>query len=395
MRPLVVPSLAGATESKRSSLGLAGRVARATALLAAALGGLAADALLAAELPPAPGAAAHDTVVCTARCPGLEAVEIAEPALSRREATVLGLASGLGLGLGLSGRWNNDAGAPLEGWRPADGLALGGAAALYLVPMIVWSHEAPDLLQGRWTDCDRSDARQPRDRLDGFDRAVRSLLTGAPRRDPRELRRRLLFDNLSYGTLAASVTLPWGASGQHPERDLLVTVEAVGLAAAASGAVKHVFHRPRPFVHFCDPVDPAGICQHDAQQSFFSGHTAMAFAGAVAAGRLASLRGARNESAIWASGLTLATSTGLLRIAADKHYATDVLAGLVVGGAAGWWVPLLHRPSATRPEDLARTPAAPGGAIVQLPVRLPALGPSSVGIGLAQGGPSVWVSRRW
>lgn len=356
---------------------------------------VAAQALLAtlsagaAELPPAPGALAREASVCSRRCAGLEAVEVAEPGLSQREATALGLALGFGLGLALG---DGGDGLPLAGWRPADAAVLGSAVAVDLAPRTLWRHEAPDLLGGRWTDCDAVADGSLRDGLGGLDRAVRSRLAGKGR-DPATLRRRARFDRISYSTLGAALALPLGAAGRHPERDLLVTVETLGLAGAATEAVKHVFHRPRPFVHFCEPAAPGDLCSHDAQQSFFSGHAALAFAGAVAAGRMAHLRGASNEGAIWASGLTLATSTAVLRVAADKHYATDVLVGLLVGSAAGWWVPSLHRPPPA-PAGSAQGPVTEV-ALVRVPLRLPALGRSSVGFGLPAGGASVWVSRRW
>jgi len=42
---------------------------------------------------------------------------------------------------------------------------------------------------------------------------------------------------------------------------------------------------------------------------------------------------------VWGVGLTLAGTTGYLRIAADKHYASDVLIGAVLGSAAGLILP--------------------------------------------------------
>ena len=42
-----------------------------------------------------------------------------------------------------------------------------------------------------------------------------------------------------------------------------------------------------------------------------------------------------NTKAIWASTLSLATVTGYLRIAADKHYFTDVLVGAIIGSTVG------------------------------------------------------------
>jgi membrane-associated phospholipid phosphatase len=66
------------------------------------------------------------------------------------------------------------------------------------------------------------------------------------------------------------------------------------------------------------------------------------------------------ESAPWILGLGLAgaATTGYLRVAADAHWATDVLAGAAFGAAVGVAVPLLHRVP-----DVRLVPA-PGGVAV-------------------------------
>ena len=45
-----------------------------------------------------------------------------------------------------------------------------------------------------------------------------------------------------------------------------------------------------------------------------------------------------------ASGLSMAAFTGYLRIAADKHYLSDVLTGAIVGSAVGFVVPYFLHP---------------------------------------------------
>ena len=58
---------------------------------------------------------------------------------------------------------------------------------------------------------------------------------------------------------------------------------------------------------------------------------------------IARARGYRSEPYIWAATGVLGAATAYLRIAADKHYATDVLAGAVLGSAVGLTVPWLMR----------------------------------------------------
>jgi len=90
---------------------------------------------------------------------------------------------------------------------------------------------------------------------------------------------------------------------------------------------------------------PGGTAlSRDANLSFPSGHTALGFSLATAAGTVATLRGYRHAPYVWGAGMAVAAFTGYLRLAADKHYASDVLVGALVGSLVGWAVPyLLHR----------------------------------------------------
>ncbi len=57
------------------------------------------------------------------------------------------------------------------------------------------------------------------------------------------------------------------------------------------------------------------------------------------------MRQYRGAEWVWVSGLSVAAATGYFRIAADKHYLTDVLAGAAVASSVGFLVPFVfHRP---------------------------------------------------
>jgi len=90
-------------------------------------------------------------------------------------------------------------------------------------------------------------------------------------------------------------------------------------------------------------------------------YASAAFAVATSFATCASLRGDRDAWVAWATGLPLAAVTGYLRIAADRHYLSDVLAGAGAGTLFGILVPrLLHSPgSLATPQqrELARLPA--------------------------------------
>lgn len=134
--------------------------------------------------------------------------------------------------------------------------------------------------------------------------------------------------------------------------DALVIAETTLIAATVNQLVKFAFARERPFVHYL-PRSPDGLraltdSPSDDNLSFYSGHTNLAFALATSSGTVATLRGYSLAPVVWASGLALATAVGYLRIAADKHYLSDVLTGVVVGSIIGVGAPLVfhHREDA-------------------------------------------------
>ncbi|HVV85679.1 MAG TPA: phosphatase PAP2 family protein [Kofleriaceae bacterium] len=121
--------------------------------------------------------------------------------------------------------------------------------------------------------------------------------------------------------------------------DALVILESTVLAVDLNQVVKFAVARERPLIH-----DGRAYPANDANTSFYSGHTKLAFALAVSAGTVSTLRGYRWAPAVWTSGLVLAGATGYLRIAGDRHYFTDVMTGAVVGSAVGFAVPyFFHR----------------------------------------------------
>lgn len=128
--------------------------------------------------------------------------------------------------------------------------------------------------------------------------------------------------------------------------DIVLTAEAVSTAGVVAQIVKYSVGRIRPDAHALPPNErPYDGNGQDAYVSFYSGHTSYAFSLAASAGTIASLRHYRGAGWVWAAGMSAATLTGYLRIAADKHYLTDVLSAAVVSSAIGVSVPyFFHRP---------------------------------------------------
>lgn len=123
--------------------------------------------------------------------------------------------------------------------------------------------------------------------------------------------------------------------------DLLLVAEAAAFAVTVTQGAKFLTARERPFVHEMYEVEPYTKDPLDNNLSFFSGHTAFVFALTVGAGTIAELRGYKQRWLVWALGIPAALITPYLRIGADRHYITDVLAGALVGSAFGFGIPVL------------------------------------------------------
>jgi membrane-associated phospholipid phosphatase len=190
-----------------------------------------------------------------------------------------------------------------------------------------------------------------------FDRGARSALrwddTG---------RAALASDVVANGVLpgaavAHALVAAWGGGGaRQAGEDLLAVTEAVLLSVDLNEIVKSGAGRIRP-----SAWAEGRLHGTDSNRSFYSGHTALAFSLASAAGTVSTIRGYRSAPWVWAVGMTLAAGVGWLRVGADAHWATDVLAGAAVGGAVGFAVPwTLHRPRGGREPAVQLLPA-PGG----------------------------------
>jgi membrane-associated phospholipid phosphatase len=133
--------------------------------------------------------------------------------------------------------------------------------------------------------------------------------------------------------------------------DLLIVAEATVISANINQITKFIVGRERPFVHALGPDEKGQTARPaDNNLSFYSGHTSITMTMGVAAGTVATLRGYPAAPTVWILGIGQSLAAGYLRIAADKHYLTDVLTGALVGGAVGFLVPYaFHRPGTNAP----------------------------------------------
>jgi membrane-associated phospholipid phosphatase len=243
--------------------------------------------------------------------------------------------------------------------RPALGVHIGltvAAIATFATLEALKPKLAP--AECRW--CDRSASGA--DELNGFDRSARHALRWSATGTADTLSTTFSFVLApAAGVIVGSmVTAHDGRTSELPA-NILVVVESAAFAVDIDALAKLGFARERPYAHARTPEERARLHSPTDNLSFFSGHATLAFALAVSSGTVASMRGYRWAPVMWVTGLTLASVGGYLRIAADKHYATDVLAGVAVGSSVGFAVPyFLHRTHGAR---LGVVPMARGFAL--------------------------------
>lgn len=143
--------------------------------------------------------------------------------------------------------------------------------------------------------------------------------------------------------------------------DVLVVLESVAVTAVLTDVVKYATARRRPFAWASGVRTDSGD-----DNSFVSGHASAAFSSAAAFGTVAVLRGYPGAPIIYAAGFAGATAVSYFRVAADRHWLTDVAAGAALGAGVGVALPLLlHRrghDADGRPDGIIVTPMPLGVA---------------------------------
>lgn len=109
---------------------------------------------------------------------------------------------------------------------------------------------------------------------------------------------------------------------------------------------------PRPYIYAEEGEgrEAAENAKGEAYGSFFSGHASAAFTTAVFTAKLFDEMNPASpySGIVWATSLSLAGFVGVLRIAAGKHYPTDVVAGALVGTGVSILVLESHRVSSKK-----------------------------------------------
>lgn len=189
-------------------------------------------------------------------------------------------------------------------WRFVGEVALGTAASLVLVPF-----------DGRVRSWAQSPARQQSSFLDHGVNAIMNFGSAVP----------LVTAAAAYGV---------GRLTGHPTlADIaLHTGEAMAGAGATTLFLKVLVTRVRPYVQPHDPhVFFKGRPFLGADESFPSGHATVAFALAGALSEETALHWPGRERIVAPVMFAVATGVAFARVYKDKHWASDVVGGAVVG----------------------------------------------------------------
>jgi membrane-associated phospholipid phosphatase len=183
-----------------------------------------------------------------------------------------------------------------------------------------------------------------------FDNAIRNALVQGSRSGRDRAARWSTYPYWGLLAFPLLVDTALVTAGVHGSGDVALEMLAMNLESfAISGGIALTFQklgRVRPAERGCrtDPNysgkcdDPTGL-----NQSFMSGHTAIAFTGAGLTcahhKNLPLYGGGAPDRAICLLTLAAASSTGVLRLVSDNHYASDVLLGAGLGIASGYLLP--------------------------------------------------------
>jgi membrane-associated phospholipid phosphatase len=184
-----------------------------------------------------------------------------------------------------------------------------------------------------------------------FDTAVRDLLRGSTtqvRDDAAAASWVMLGVNIAY-PVVVDVPYAWSRYGGQVAWDLFwQDAVALSLVSATDLAVRDLVGRARPPVYDCLAAGGSTArCLGDdteATRAFPGGHFAIATTGATltCTQHLSMhLYGDPWDAVTCGSAIGVDVTMGVLRIVTDNHWASDILAGGVLGFAFGWGVPVL------------------------------------------------------
>lgn len=187
-----------------------------------------------------------------------------------------------------------------------------------------------------------------------FDSTVRDALRADSESATDQWRR---WSDYGYYTMAAypivvdSLIVPLArGSSTVAAQTTLINLQAFAISGAIFRVTEATVRRARPFVWECkERTGNYDDCREEgfgATNSFIAGHITIAATGAALMcthHAYLHLYGGPWDAIACGLGIAVTGGVTLGRIIGDKHYATDSIAGLAVGGLTGWLTPtLLH-----------------------------------------------------
>lgn len=132
--------------------------------------------------------------------------------------------------------------------------------------------------------------------------------------------------------------------------DMMLSAEAVIVTGLLTSVVKAAVQRPRPYMYRGDENDSIRKQAGGDYQSFFSGHTSIAFSATISAAYLFAKRHPNSKwrYVVWSLAIAGAGTVAALRVAGGKHFYTDVITGAAVGTGFGIMIPALHQDNSVK-----------------------------------------------
>uniref|UniRef100_UPI00388FF0BB phosphatase PAP2 family protein n=1 Tax=Treponema sp. TaxID=166 RepID=UPI00388FF0BB len=125
----------------------------------------------------------------------------------------------------------------------------------------------------------------------------------------------------------------------------LMYAETLLIANGMKELIKLGVNRTRPYMYYnADTFPQEDVESGDWANSFPSGHSTMAFAGAgfTAYTFCKYFPDSNLKIPVIAGSYSLAVTVAALRLSSGNHFMTDVLTGAAIGSAVGFLVPWLH-----------------------------------------------------
>ena len=137
-------------------------------------------------------------------------------------------------------------------------------------------------------------------------------------------------DILLYGVSLGSIPILPMTTKENYKSLLLIQLEILSINGLITNLFKYSFKRQRPYSYYSTKQNDS-----ESHKSFYSGHASTAFALGISSAKMLTRYTNFDNTLIWTTTMGIASLTGYFRIAADKHYVTDVIVGAIMGSLVG------------------------------------------------------------